>query len=220
MEKYRLQKFERRQYHDYRYEVLAGNASLNEARVVVIAETHYKATKQQSRFLHRDYVEVTWSDSREKVQDFLAHYTKAGDVLLRESYQSGKEYSWQKAHNEFGIAEAVQTFGWDDMRLVRECRKWNRRARKARHLENDDRKAEQFDRRAHESAMQRNASMHRTIVDMEKRLREGGKVYLVAGAAHIKDNLALLNILHNYSYVVIEAKTDQDMRQTSLQTFP
>lgn len=220
MERYRLQKYSgERIFHNFGYETLAGNASLEDARIVIIAESHYHVQTRKNLFGR--CLELTWSDSREKVQDLLAHYTKAGDILLRESYQLGKQYPWQKAHDELGVSQGVFIFGWDNMRLVKKTRKWVRRLRKVRYLHHDVQKEKEFDRKAHEYAMQRNIFLHKAIIEMERTMGDENTLYVVAGSDHILGNTELLAILQEYSFTVIEAKTRQELqKRAGLQGFP
>ena len=187
-----------------------------------MGESHFARVKREKRVLGLRFrwLEIHWSDSRERVRELLSRYTTEGDVMLRESHTIGRTYSWQKAHDEFGIQSGVKVYGWDDMRLVRKCRRLRRKARRA-HLRGDSGKEDDYDNRTRFYGDKRNASLHKAIELLERRVREDKKLFVVAGSGHIEDNVALKRLLSRYGYVVFNAVSADDVRRrTSFEAFP
>lgn len=194
------------------YREVAGNATFDNARVVVVAEEHYVRQVKELKFLglRKPYLEIRWADSRLRVRELLSRHTASGDMMLRESHALGGKYRWRKARNEFGINQGVEVRGWDNMRLVRKCRQWNKRARKAYVRETDTCTYQQADSKVLFYGMQRNDSMHKAITMMERRVAEGNKLYVVAGRAHIIGNYELQRLLSSYNYIILETQDWKD----------
>lgn len=207
---------EQRWFYKGNYTKLYGNASLENARIVVVGEVHRNRLIGISRFLQRKYFTWEWSSSRVHVRELLASHAKRGDFLLRESYKRGKKYSVRKSHNEFSTPEGVVTIGWDNMLWNRIAWFWHRRARRA-FIRGDHKKAHYFDAKVESCSPKRDESLKRTIVAAEKKLTNGRQLWVVAGEAHVLGNEALRRLLSSYSYIVVTANTrDKDYRQKSI----
>lgn len=170
------------------YQYYMGNRSVRRSRIVCIGERHPYVIEFGKK------VRLT-NGTREVVDQLLARLVRRGDIVLIERHASGVQADQHVLTQlEHKIASDIAVYGWDDMGLRRKALNLEDQSLLADIEEQKShagflrefrqRRGDQLHKKAYAVAMQRNASLQTTIEAMEKKLRWGRKLFVIAGNDH------------------------------------